>query len=240
MSASCWDTDNQIILGKIFVSEEEFFKQKREHLVFYMQSTLALKTESVKKAFLAVKRELFMPGHLKEQAYADDAMPIGFNQTISQPSTIAVMLEMLEAKDGQKILEVGSGSGYVCALLSYIVGEKGRVFGVEIVPELVDRAKKSLELQGCKNVEIIKSDGSLGLKEKAPFDRILVSAACPFIPKPLLEQLKDDGIAVAPVGDRYTQMMEQLRKTKKGFLKQHYLQSYFVFVPLKGEHGWKQ
>jgi len=214
------------------------FEEKRKRIVEFMKDTEAVKTKEVENAFLKIKREIFVPLDLQAVAYADEALPIGFGQTISQPSTIAVMLELLEAKKGMKVLEVGAGSGYVCALLSEIVEEKGEIFGIELVSELFERAKENLKLQGCKNIELVVGDGSIGWKEKSPFDRILVSAACPCIPDALFEQLKEKGIIVAPVGDRFTQTMQKIKKIKGKQEKEEYEKTCFVFVPLKGEQGF--
>lgn len=198
-----------------------------------------IKSENVKKAFLNAKREIFVPEGMQKFAYADDALPIGFGQTISQPTTIAAMLELLCAKEGMKVLEVGSGTGYVSALLSEIVGKKGKVYGIEFLEWLAEASKKNLKKQGCKNVKIFQGDGTKGLPEKAPFDRILVSAACPFVPKPLFDQLAEGGKIVAPVGDKYTQTLETVSKVKGRILKSSYQEGYFVFVPLRGEFGFE-
>ena len=215
------------------------FEQKRRQLVEFLKGSGAIKSTAVEIAFLKVKRELFLGKWMEKDAYLATALPIGSGQTISQPTTIAVMLELLEAGKGMNVLEVGSGSGYVAALLSEIVESNGRVTGMELEEELIGQSKKNLNKQGCKNVEIVKGDGSLGSKEKAPFDRILVSAACPFVPKPLFDQLKEGGRIVAPVGDKFTQAMQTLKKKNGRPLKEQYLESYFVFVPLKGEHGFR-
>lgn len=217
---------------------EKDFADLREQLVEYMRGR-SVKSENVKNAFLNVKREIFVPEDIVEYAYADDALPIGFGQTISQPSTIAVMLELLEIREGMRVLEVGAGSGYVLALLSELVGKKGKVYGVDLIKELVERAKNNLKKQGCKNVELVFGDGSKGWVEKAQFDRVLVSCGCPYIPKPLFDQLVEGGIVVAPVGDRFTQMMHVMRKVKGKPMKSEYPAGYFAFVPLKGEFGWK-
>ncbi len=215
------------------------FEEQRKQLVELMNSTQVIQSENVKTAFLNVKRELFIPEQLQADAYYDGALPLGFGQTISQPSTIAIMLEMLKVEKGFKVLEVGSGCGYVTALLSELVGLEGKVFGMEIVPELVEISKKNLEKQGVKNVSIIQGDGSKGLQEKAPFERILISSASPFIPKPLLEQLSEKGICVAPIGDESSQEMISIIKSKNELIQEKYPFSAFVFVPLKGEHGFK-
>ena len=208
------------------------FESERKALVEAMKQSGAVKSFEVENAFLSVKREFFVRPDLQHLAYADDALPLTQGQTISQPSTIAVMLESLQAKQGQNVLEVGSGCGYALALLSKIVGDKGKVFGVELLPELAELSKKNLQNAGVKNVEVFCADGSKGLPEKAPFDRILISAACNFVPKALIEQLADGGRIVAPVGDKFTQQLEILQKVKEKILKT-YAQGLYVFVPLK-------
>lgn len=213
------------------------FGQARKQLVEFIQFNVS--SPLVKKSFLETKRELFVPEREQEFAYVDEALPIGFGQTISQPSTIAIMLEMLELREGQKVLEVGSGCGYVLALLSKAVGARGKVFGIERVKELAEAARKNLAREGAENVTVLEGDGSLGLKENAQFDRILISAASPFVPKPLFDQLAEGGIIVAPVGDEFTQEILQLKKVKGKPVKKNYAGSFFAFVPLKGKFGFK-
>lgn len=208
-------------------------ENKRIQLVHYLKKSDAINSALIEKAFLKVKRELFMPSNLIEYAYSDNAFPIGFNQTISQPYTIAVMLGLLNAREGMKVLEVGSGSGYVCALLSEIVGPKGKVYGIELVEGLFEQAKENLKLQGCNNAELFFGDGTKGLSERMPFERILVSAACGFVPEPLIEQLSEGGRIVAPVGDHWSQQLQLAEKTEGKISKSFPLPGYFVFVPLK-------
>ena len=143
-----------------------------------------------------IDRKKFVPKEYESLAYEDIALPIGYGQTISQPSTIAFMLGLLEINSNQKILEIGSGSGYVLALLSQ-AADNLDIYGVEIVPELVDRSKKLLK--DIDNIKIFNASSELGLKTKAPFDRILVSASAKEFPKELISQLKEDGIIVCPV-----------------------------------------
>lgn len=220
--------------------KHEIFQKKREKLVEHLKRTLAVRTKTVEEAFLNTKRELFVPKNMLEYAYQDDALPIGGGQTISQPTTIAVMLEMLGAKKGMQVAEVGSGSGYVAALLSSIVGENGRVIGCEIVKELAEKSRENLKAQGSENVTIVEGDAAEVLPRLGPFDRIIISAACPFIPKPLFDSLNDGGVAVAPVGDRGTQTITKLSKIKGKTLKEEFLESHFIFVPMRGKHGFKQ
>jgi protein-L-isoaspartate(D-aspartate) O-methyltransferase len=147
------------------------------------------------------------------------------------------MTEALEVEKGQKILEIGTGSGWQASILSYLVGEKGFVYSIEIIEELAEFAKKNLKKLGIKNVEVVEKDGSEGLKEKAPFDRIIVTAACPDIPKTLIDQLKDGGIMVIPVGNLYLQDMLVVKKMK-GKIEKKSIGS-FMFVPLVGKYGFK-
>ena len=184
-------------------------------------------SKQILDAFSSVKREDFIHLKLRDKAYWDTALPIGKGQTISQPYTIAMMLSLLELKKGQKVLEVGSGCGYVLALISEIIGEKGKVFGIEIVKELAEISKESLKEY---NVEVYNRNGAFGLKEKAPFDRILISAACEKVPKEPLSQLKDKGILVAPVGSRYGQSLTVIKREKKEFVVKKEIPG-FAFVP---------
>ena len=221
------------------MAENDFFRLRREQLVQYMLTTGAIKSTSVKNAFLNVKRENFMPVHLQNAAYADEAMAIGYGQTISQPSTIAAMLELLQIQEGNKVLESGAGSAYVLALLAELAGKKGKIYGIEILPELKQRAEQTLKKCDYKNIKLKVGDGSLGWKEKAPFERILLSAACPYVPKPLIEQVAETGRIVAPVGDKFTQMRHELKKIKGQVIKEEFLENYFAFVPLRGKYGWE-
>jgi len=182
--------------------------------------------EKIVSAFQKVKRENFLPDHLKSYAYEDMALPLEEGSTISQPKTISFMLELLELKQNQKILEIGSGSGYVLALLSEII-KNGKIYGMEIKKTLAINSKKLLEEDS--NIEIFNRSGFDGLPEFAPFDRILISASCKDmrVPYNLTEQLKDKGILVAPVRESVFQIKKQNGKlTEKEF-------KGFAFVPLK-------
>ncbi len=206
------------------------FEEKRKTLV----QSLPIKEAGIKKAFLSTPRENFFPESLQNLSYEDSAFPICLGQTISQPTTILIMLEMLDPERGQRVLEIGSGSGYVLALLSKIVGEKGHVFGVELLTELEQKAKRRLAEIGCKNVSLKAGNGTQGWKDFAPFDRVLVSAACKNVPRPLIEQLKESGKLVAPLGGCLSQEMVLLEK-KNGKAVEREKKCCFVFVPLKGK-----
>ena len=181
-------------------------------------------SKQILNAFSKVPRENFIPQELKPQAYEDNALPIGKEQTISQPYTIAMMLSLLELKPKHKVLEVGSGCGYVLALISEITKEK--VFGIEIIKELAEKSKQNLKNY---DVEVYNKNGVEGLEEKAPFSKILISAACKKIPKKLLSQLKDNGIIVAPVGPRYEQSLVAVQKKKNKFIVKKEIPG-FIFV----------
>ncbi len=189
-------------------------------------------SKEIIEAFSNVERETFISSEFEKNAYEDEALPIGQGQTISQPYTIAVMLSELNLKKGQKVLEVGSGSGYVLALISEIVGSKGKVFGLEIIKELAEKSKKTLI--EYKNVEVHNKSGSKGLPSKSPFDRILISASCREIPEELLNQLKEGGILVAPRGPRFEQNIVVIQKKKGKFITKSEIPG-FIFVPFVEE-----
>lgn len=188
-------------------------------------------SEKILRAFEKTKREDFVSEDMKKYAYEDSALPIGYKVTISQPYTIAVMLSLLDLKKGQKILEIGSGCGYVLALLSELTGKRGKVFGIEILKPLVLKSKENLEKY--RNVEVFHRNGSLGLPEKSKFDRILISAGSGKVPSALVSQLKNQGILVAPIGTRHNQALIAYKKTKNRLEIKNKIQG-FIFVPLTG------
>jgi protein-L-isoaspartate(D-aspartate) O-methyltransferase len=181
-------------------------------------------SDEIIEAFRKVKREDFVPEHLIGYAYEDIALPVMEGSTLSQPSTVAFMLNLLDVKNNQKILEIGSGSGYVLALLSEM-NPNGKIYGIEILKELAINSMNYLKDK--TNVQVIMRDGSQGLQEFAPFDRIIISASCPECPAHLLQQLKDDGILVAAV----KQSIFQIKKEKGETLEKEY--PGFAFVPLR-------
>jgi protein-L-isoaspartate(D-aspartate) O-methyltransferase len=148
-----------------------------------------------------------------------------------------LMTQALELKEGQKVLEVGAGSGWQAAIIARIIGKNGKVITTEIIPELAEFAKNNIKKAKIKNVDVINYDGSQGYKKEAPYDRIIITAACPKIPPPIIEQLKTGGILVAPVGSLvFGQDMFKLRKTSSGIQTESL--GCFVFVPLKGKYGY--
>jgi len=188
-------------------------------------------SKEVIDAFKKVKREDFVLKEYRNVAYKDVALPIIENQTISQPSTVIIMTNALDVKKGMKVLEIGAGSGYQAALLSKLVGSKGKVVTVEIIKELVDFAKKNLKKAKIRNVNVIHGDGSLGYAKEKPYDRIIVTAACPRILDSYLKQLKKKGILIIPVGKGFQRMIKVKEKRVIDL-------GDFVFVPLKGKHGF--
>jgi len=182
-------------------------------------------------AFKNVRREDFIPEESTQYAYEDTALSIGSGQTISQPSTIAMMLTMLDLKKGQKVLEIGSGCGYALALMSDIIGEKGKVYGIEIIKELADKSKENLK--NYSNIKLYHADASKELPKKLPslFERILISASVEEIPKTLLSRLKNNGIIVAPVGPQHSEQSLVAVQRKKDEYTIKHKKSGFVFVP---------
>ncbi len=209
--------------------------RKKLELLERWESARAVQDKRVLTAFRKVRRELFVLPEYQDQAYVDEPLPILAGQTISQPSTVVLMLDALEVKEGHTVLEIGAGSGYNAALLGVLVGEKGKVITTEIIPELVKFAKDNLKNAGMTNVAVVKTDGSTGYMKGAPYDRIICTAAAPRIPKVLVDQLKEQGVLLIPVGSGYVQRMVRARKIK-GKLEAENLGDY-VFVPLTGEFG---
>ncbi len=193
-----------------------------------------VKDDRVLDAMRHVPRHLFVSEELQERAYDDCALPIGEGQTISQPYMVACMTELLYLKGDEKVLEIGTGSGYQSAVLSTLSAE---VHTVERIPSLASRAEQLFKELKYDNVHVYISDGTLGLSQQAPFDCIIVTAGAPNIPEQYIEQMKVDGRLVIPVGSRYAQTLYQIKKTSEGTEKQE--STACVFVPLVGQEGWE-
>ncbi|MEM3607268.1 MAG: protein-L-isoaspartate(D-aspartate) O-methyltransferase [Candidatus Bathyarchaeia archaeon] len=218
------------------------FAESRRRLVDALIREGILRDEKVIDALLKVPRELFVPSEYKGYAYADTPLPIGYGGTISAPHMVAMMDEALELEGGLKVLEVGAGSGYHAATIAHIVSRgsvEGHVFTVEIVPELFRLAVRNLMGSSYSRwVTVILGDGSKGFHEAAPYDRILVTAAAPDIPKPLVEQLGNPGVLVIPVGGQYSfQSLTVVRKYPSGRIKIEE-RGGCSFIPLMGEYGF--
>ncbi len=207
-------------------------QQKLEDLIIIMKKSGFLNDEKVESAIRKIPRNEFVPMSVKEKAYENAPLSIMKNQTISQPSVVSRMTEWLDIREGQKILEVGTGSGWQTAILSYLVGS-GKVYSIERHSELVEFAKKNLDKLGINNVKIILGDGNLGIPEESPFDRIIITAACKKVPEPLLEQLSEGGLLIAPIG-KYPQSLILLKKISQEIIEVKNQPGY-VFVPLLGK-----
>lgn len=206
--------------------------EKKRHLLDEMRGRIK---ESVLKAMSLVPRELFVPVHLRDRAYEDNPLPIGLGQTISAPHMVAIMCDLLDIRPGMKILEVGGGSGYHAAVLAVLAGPMGHVYSVERMPDLALAARKNLEAAGVGNVTVVVSDGSLGLPEQAPYDRISVAASAPKVPEPLKEQLRVGGKLILPVGGELQELILVTRIN--GFSVEEKMG--VIFVPLIGKEGFK-
>ena len=210
------------------------FERLRKKMVETQLIPRGIRDRKVIEAFLVVPREKFVPENLKESAYDDTPLPIGEGQTISQPYIVALMTELLQLKEKEKVLEVGTGSGYQAAILSEIGCE---VYSVERISTLATKAGKILQQLGY-NVKIKIGDGTLGWEEYAPYDGIIVTAGGPKIPQSLLTQLKEGGRIVMPVGDMFSQDLIRVTKIKGKFRKENF--GGCQFVPLKGKEGWDE
>ncbi len=191
------------------------------------KETKVLQNKLVRQAFSEIDRKDFISSSYECEAYEDYALSIGEGQTISQPTTVAFMLELLDAKEGDRVLDIGSGSGWTTALLSKIVGEEGYVFGVEKIPALAELGQENIRKYNLKNADIRQSGEDLGLEEKGPFDRILVSASSNKIPIEIIDQLEVGGVMVIPVKNS----LIRLEKTSATEVAKQEFPG-FVFVPL--------
>jgi len=222
--------DDEIKFPEAFVAE-----QRNQGLINIIKANGFLKEWAVERAIRVTPRHLFVPDEFVEQAYQDRPLPTKSMQTISQPSVVAKMTELLDVKDNSKILEIGCGSGWQSAILSRLSHNK--IYSIERLPEIVEFARKNHQKADIQNVEIICGDGTLGLPEQAPFDRIIVTAACKKVPQQLLEQLNEGGILVAPVGDYYSQDMTVMQKTNQQAKEIRRIPG-FIFAPLIGKYGF--
>jgi protein-L-isoaspartate(D-aspartate) O-methyltransferase len=210
------------------------YKEKRKIMVNNLILDKRILSSEVKQAFLETPRELFVPEHLKNYAYADNPLEIGNGQTISAPHMVAIMVENLDLKKGQKVLEIGSGSGYHAAIVSKILGKKGHVYTIERFSELAKNAEENLKKADIINVTVEVGDGSKGLEKYQPYDCIYVTCAAPDIPKPLIDQLKDPGKLMVPVG--YNMCTLILLEKIQGKITKKNLGGC-AFVPLVGKYG---
>jgi len=215
-------------------NDTPLFRGRRNELLEILRSK-GIKDAHVLAAMGKVPRQFFFPDEFSQFAYRDEAFPIGHGQTISQPYTVAYQSSLLQARPGMSVLEIGTGSGYQAAVLEAMELD---VYSVEIIEPLLESARKTLKLLDSQT-KLFHSDGSLGLNNHAPYDRILVTAGAPAIPKALLAQLKPQGIMVIPVGKTPNdQKMVRVKLGPQGAESE--LFDAFRFVPLTGKLGWNQ
>ncbi len=215
--------------------EPDLYRRARERMVQTQIAARGITDERVLAAMRKVPRHLFVEEALVDQAYADHPLPIGDGQTISQPYIVALMTQALELKGDEKVLEVGTGSGYQTAILAELARW---VYSIERYPRLLERARKILERLGYTNVTLKLGDGTKGWPEVAPFEAIIVTAAGPKVPEPLLEQLAEGGRLVMPVGDEWSQYL--IKVVKKGGQFHRQTLEPVRFVKLVGEYGFQE
>lgn len=207
---------------------------ERKSMVEEQIQARGVSDQRVTQAMLEVPRHRFVSKEQQAFAYEDQPLPIGYGQTISQPYIVAFMIEALQTAPSDRVLEIGTGSGYAAAVLSQVVAE---VYSIETVRPLADAAKKTLEDLGYTNIHLRTGDGTKGWPEAAPFNGILVSAGAPVVPESLVGQLAPGGRLVIPVGDRIDQSLLRITRTSDGKLLEENL-AIVRFVPLIGEEGW--
>lgn len=201
-------------------------------LVDFLEREGVLKTKRIIEAFTNVPRHMFVLEENMDNAYADYPLPLMKGATISQPSTVAFMLEYLNLQPGEKVLEIGTGSGWNAALMGYCIGKKGNVISLEIEKALAEFAERNISKTGVSNVTVLCKDGSGGYSEKAPYSRIVYTVAVDEVPVNVLEQLKIGGILLAPIGIDNVQVLTMMEKADKKRFKKKYL-GYFQFVPMR-------
>jgi len=209
--------------------------QQRQRMVADQLAARGIRDKRVLAAFSKVPRHLFVPEDQRPHSYEDHPCPIGAGQTISQPYIVALMTEQLQLKPSSKVLEIGTGSGYQTAILAELAS---RIYSVERFPDLAQGAARIVSELGCSNVEIRVGDGTNGWPEQSPFDGIIVTAAPPVLPEPLLLQLAEEGRLVIPIGSPKNQVLTLV--TRSGGRIQAFDLCPCAFVPLVGAHGWKE
>lgn len=225
-------TTSAITPSATSTAHEDKYAEEREGMVNWQIEARGIRDEEVLRSMESVPRHEFVPDEYLDQAYDDHPLPIGYGQTISQPYIVALMTELLELDRGEDVLEIGTGSGYQAAILAQITNQ---VYTVEIIPQLADSARQRLRRLGYDNIEVLNADGYYGWEEHAPYDAIIVTAAPDHIPHPLLEQLKEGGRLVIPVGPPgWIQTLWLI--TKEDGEPQFHNKGGVTFVPLTGEH----
>ncbi len=209
------------------------FEDQRKQMVLKQIANRGIKDQALLKVMERVQRHLFVPREIQHLAYRDSPLSIGEGQTISQPYMVAIMVELLEVKKTDRILEIGTGSGYQTAILAEMAAE---VYTIERITSLAVEAQNLLLEMNYKNIYFKVGDGTVGWVEMAEYDKIIVSAASPDIPDSLIYQLKDEGILIIPAGDKYIQNLIKVKNSKEGIIRTFH--GGCAFVPLIGEEGW--
>lgn len=217
------------------IEDEDKYAAIRHRMVFTQIAARGVADPRVLAAMRKVPRHRFIPSHLWEKAYNDYPLPIGEDQTISQPYIVALMTEIMEIKGTDKVLEIGTGSGYQAAILAELAAQ---VFTIDRVEALLVRAEEILKSLGYTNIKARVGDGTQGWPEEAPFDAIIVTAGSPQVPRPLTEQLALGGRLVIPVGDKWSQTLTCVRKSTEGLKFEYHAPCRFTH--LIGEHGWQE
>ncbi|MCJ7566009.1 MAG: protein-L-isoaspartate(D-aspartate) O-methyltransferase [Anaerolineales bacterium] len=215
------------------MSEKDAYLHERKRMVDQQMVRRGIRDERLLEAILAIPRHEFVPPEQVRLAYIDAPLPIGNNQTISQPYIVALMTELLYLKGDETVLEIGTGSGYQTAILAHLAK---KVYSIERIPELAERARFLLHSLMLDNIEVVVGDGSCGLPEHAPYQAIIVTAAAPEVPKPLEDQLSDSGRLVVPVGSRAGQVLELWKREGQKLVCEKL--APVAFVPLIGAHAW--
>jgi protein-L-isoaspartate(D-aspartate) O-methyltransferase len=211
------------------------WKFERQRMVKDQIMERGVQDERVIDAMKRVPRHIFVEKTYHHQAYNDYPLPIGYGQTISQPYMVASMTELLELKGTEKVLEVGTGSGYQTAILGLL---SAKVYSIERIAELTKQARTTLDNLGFRNINLMVGDGSMGWSDYSPYDGIIVTAGAPEVPTALIEQLAENGRLVIPVGDEFSQILNLVKKHKSRIYRKEFFGC--TFVPLLGKGGWKK
>ncbi len=215
--------------------DDDPYTRDRHHMVQDQLERRHIRDQRVLEAMRNIPRHRFVPREQEHLAYIDAPLPIGSGQTISQPYIVALMTELLAVAPTDRVLEIGTGSGYQAAILSQLAKQ---VYSMERLPDLAERARAVLTELGINNVEVVTGDGSQGLEAQMPFDGIIVTAAAPNVPKPLEKQLAEGGRLVLPVGSRVGQVLELWRRKDEELVCEK--MAPVAFVPLIGKYGWPE
>jgi protein-L-isoaspartate(D-aspartate) O-methyltransferase len=216
-------------------SASKDYEKEREHMVKSQLARRGIKDKRVLEAMRQVPRHLFIPESMRNLAYCDGPLPIGHGQTISQPYIVALMTEILELAGQETVLEVGTGSGYQAAILSRLARQ---VYSVERHVVLAQQAENILAQLGYDNIVVRVGNGTLGWPEHSPYEAIIVTAAAPDVPRPLTDQLADEGRLVAPVGSQWSQVLVKVRRQGDQLIRERL--TAVAFVPLVGQYGWEE